>query len=178
MTWAYTSGATLVAANLQYSGIVFSALYGLFLFGDTLSVLGWSGMGLIIASGIAATVLRILFASIATQLLGVLGLILIGGFLLLWVCWKMWRELRDGHAEEEGVEAVTGEDLDADGTVGGARGNSYAQREPPSTLGAAARLASWRCTGSWPRYGRAAPATMRGNMSPMAPRASLFTCMS
>ena len=58
MTWAYTSGATLVAANLQYSGIVFSALYGLFLFGDTLSVLGWSGMGLIIASGIAATALR------------------------------------------------------------------------------------------------------------------------
>ncbi len=58
MTSAYTSGATLVAANLQYSGIVFSALYGLFLFGDTLSVLGWSGMGLIIASGIAATALR------------------------------------------------------------------------------------------------------------------------
>jgi S-adenosylmethionine uptake transporter len=58
MTRAYTSGATLVVANLQYSGIVFSALYGLFLFGDTLSILGWSGMGLIIASGIAATALR------------------------------------------------------------------------------------------------------------------------
>jgi S-adenosylmethionine uptake transporter len=58
MTRAYTSGATLVVANLQYSGIVFSALFGLILFGDTLSVLAWLGMGLIIASGIAATALR------------------------------------------------------------------------------------------------------------------------
>ncbi len=58
MTRAYNSGATLVVANLQYSGIVFSALYGLFLFGDELSVMGWSGIGLIIASGIAATALR------------------------------------------------------------------------------------------------------------------------
>jgi S-adenosylmethionine uptake transporter len=58
MTRAYTSGATLVVANLQYSGIVFSALFGLILFGDALSVLAWLGMGLIIASGIAATALR------------------------------------------------------------------------------------------------------------------------
>lgn len=58
MTRAYTSGATLVVANLQYSGIVFSALYGLFLFGDDVSAMGWVGMGLIIASGIAATALR------------------------------------------------------------------------------------------------------------------------
>jgi len=58
MTRAYTSGATLVVANLQYSGIVFSALFGLFLFGDLLSAVAWVGMGLIIASGIAATALR------------------------------------------------------------------------------------------------------------------------
>lgn len=58
MTMAYTNGATLLVANLQYSGIVFSALFGLFLFEDTLSTSGWSGMGLIIASGIAATALR------------------------------------------------------------------------------------------------------------------------
>ena len=58
MTRAYTSGATLVVANLQYSGIVFSALYGLFLFGDEVSVMGWAGMALIMASGIAATALR------------------------------------------------------------------------------------------------------------------------
>jgi len=58
MTKAYTSGATLVVANLQYSGIVFAALYGLFLFGDQIPLLGWAGMALIIASGVAATALR------------------------------------------------------------------------------------------------------------------------
>jgi S-adenosylmethionine uptake transporter len=58
MTRAYTSGATLVVANLQYTGIVFSALFGLFLFGDDIPVIGWAGMGLIMASGIAAAVLR------------------------------------------------------------------------------------------------------------------------
>ncbi len=58
MTKAYSRGATLVVANLQYSGIVFSALYGLALFGDDIPVIGWAGMALIIASGIAATALR------------------------------------------------------------------------------------------------------------------------
>jgi S-adenosylmethionine uptake transporter len=58
MTKAYTSGATLVVANLQYSGIVFAALYGLFLFGDQIPLVGWAGMLLIIASGITATALR------------------------------------------------------------------------------------------------------------------------
>jgi YjbE family integral membrane protein len=48
----------------------------------------------IIVGIVAATGLRILFAGIATQLLQVLGLVLAGGLLLLWVCWKMWRELR------------------------------------------------------------------------------------
>ncbi len=58
MTKAYSSGATLVVANLQYSGIVFAALYGLFLFGDQIPLIGWAGMALIIASGIVATALR------------------------------------------------------------------------------------------------------------------------
>ena len=58
MTKAYSRGATLVVANLQYSGIVFAALYGLFLFGDQIPLIGWAGMALIIASGIASTVLR------------------------------------------------------------------------------------------------------------------------
>lgn len=58
MTKAYTKGSTLVVANLQYSGIVFAALYGLFLFDDQIPLIGWAGMALIIASGIAATALR------------------------------------------------------------------------------------------------------------------------
>ncbi len=100
----------------------------LVLAGDNAVVIGLAAAGLprdqrnkaIFVGIIAATVLRILFASITTQLLQVLGLILVGGILLLWVSWKMWRELRDGHAEEEGVEAVTGEDVNADGTIAGA----------------------------------------------------------
>ena len=51
-------GATLVVANLQYSGIVFAALFGMVLFGDQIPAIGWAGMALIIASGIAATFLR------------------------------------------------------------------------------------------------------------------------
>ncbi len=58
MTRAYSQGATLVVANLQYSGIVFAAIYSIVLFGDDLPLIGWAGMGLIVASGIAATVLR------------------------------------------------------------------------------------------------------------------------
>ncbi|MCD6665822.1 DMT family transporter [Hydrogenophaga bisanensis] len=58
MTRAYASGATLVVANLQYSGIVFAGIYSLTIFGDQLPLIGWLGMGLIIVSGITATVLR------------------------------------------------------------------------------------------------------------------------
>jgi S-adenosylmethionine uptake transporter len=58
MTRAYSRGSTLVVANLQYSGIVFGALFGMVLFGDRIPLAGWAGMGLIVASGIAATVLR------------------------------------------------------------------------------------------------------------------------
>jgi S-adenosylmethionine uptake transporter len=58
MTRAYASGHTLVAANLQYTGIVFAALYGVLLFGDRLPWVAWAGMLVVIASGIAATVLK------------------------------------------------------------------------------------------------------------------------
>lgn len=58
MTRAYTRGATLVVANLQYSGIVFAAIYSLAIFGDQIPWIGWVGMALIIVSGIAATALR------------------------------------------------------------------------------------------------------------------------
>ncbi len=58
MTRAFSQGATLVVACLQYSGIVFGALYGLLLFGDDIPLSGWLGMALILASGVAATALR------------------------------------------------------------------------------------------------------------------------
>lgn len=55
---ARTHHATLVVANLQYSGIVFAAFYGLLVFSDRIPLTGWLGMALIIASGIVATALR------------------------------------------------------------------------------------------------------------------------
>lgn len=58
MTRAYRKGATLVVASMQYSGIVFAALYSLILFGDHIPAIGWAGIALIVLSGILATVLR------------------------------------------------------------------------------------------------------------------------
>ena len=49
---------TLVVANLQYSGIVFGAIYSVLLFAEDLSIWSWMGMALIIFSGLAATFLR------------------------------------------------------------------------------------------------------------------------
>ena len=51
-------GSTLMVANLQYSGIIFAAIYSVVLFGDHIPLMGWAGMALIVLSAIAATVLR------------------------------------------------------------------------------------------------------------------------
>jgi YjbE family integral membrane protein len=80
----------------------------LVLAGDNAVVVGMAAAGLskkdrrkaIMVGIAAATVLRILFALMASYLLSIIGLLLAGGLLLLWVCWKMWRELRDQQAEE------------------------------------------------------------------------------
>lgn len=77
----------------------------LVLAGDNAVVIGLAAAGLpaeqrtraILVGIIAATVMRIAFASVAIQLLEIVGLLLAGGILLLWVSWKMWRELRAGH---------------------------------------------------------------------------------
>ncbi|MBM7481868.1 YjbE family integral membrane protein [Bradyrhizobium sp. GM2.2] len=85
-------------------------LIDLVLAGDNAVIIGLAAAGLpaeqrrraIVVGIIAATALRIVFAGVATQLLQVIGLLLAGGVLLLWVCWKMWRELREqsAHANE------------------------------------------------------------------------------
>ena len=98
----------------------------LVLAGDNAVVIGLAAAGLrkgqrgkAIAIGIVfATLLRILFALIAAQLLLVVGLLFAGGVLLLWVAWKMWRELQEG-AEHNTAEALAGEDLNRDGTIAG-----------------------------------------------------------
>lgn len=58
MTRAYSHGATLVVASLQYSGIVFGALFGALLFEDRLPTSAWLGMAAIVASGVLAALLR------------------------------------------------------------------------------------------------------------------------
>jgi S-adenosylmethionine uptake transporter len=55
MTRAYRLGKTLVTANLQYTGIVFSSFWGILLWDEVLNWFGWSGIAIILASGIAAT---------------------------------------------------------------------------------------------------------------------------
>jgi YjbE family integral membrane protein len=100
----------------------------LVLAGDNAIVIGLAAAGLpreqrrraILIGIAAATVMRICFALIATQLLQITGLLLAGGLLLLWVCWKMYEELRITRQEHGGaVEALTESDVNADGTVAG-----------------------------------------------------------
>lgn len=56
----------------------------------------------------AATILRIAFTVVATQLLAIVGLLLAGGLLLLWVCWKMWSELRAPEHDADGEAGLDG----------------------------------------------------------------------
>ncbi len=110
----------------------------LVLAGDNAIVIGLAASGLpreqrakAILFGIgAATVLRIVFALTTTQLLLLgPGLLVAGGLLLLWVCWKMWRELRTTAAESHAAEeALAGADLDASGDIAeGAPRKTFAQ---------------------------------------------------
>jgi S-adenosylmethionine uptake transporter len=58
MTRAYSHGATLVVASMQYSGIVFASIFSLTLFGDHIAPMGWLGIAVIVISGVLATMLR------------------------------------------------------------------------------------------------------------------------
>ncbi|MCK1668850.1 TerC family protein [Bradyrhizobium sp. 153] len=88
------------------SALVQVVLIDLVLAGDNAIVIGLAAAGLpqgqrskaILIGIVAATILRLLLAGIATQILQIVGLLLAGGILLLWVCWKMWRELRTSPA--------------------------------------------------------------------------------
>src|SRR4029079_2837466 len=92
-------------------------LIDLVLAGDNAIVVGALAAGLpadqrrkvIMLGVIAALVLRIAFALVVTQLLQIVGLVLAGGLLLLWVAWKMWRELRH-KTESPGSAEVTGDE--------------------------------------------------------------------
>jgi YjbE family integral membrane protein len=110
----------------------------LVLAGDNAVVIGLAAAGLpnrqrkraILIGILTATALRIVGATIATQLLQVLGLLLAGGILLLWVCWKMWRELHTTPGTHQGDDTLLKENA-----VG--RGETAPAGLPRKTLGQA-----------------------------------------
>jgi YjbE family integral membrane protein len=116
MTDIVTGGAVAILIQVVVIDLVLA--------GDNAIVIGLAAAGLpakqrkraIIIGILAATALRIVCASIATQLLQILGLLLAGGILLIWVCWKMWRELHAApQDQQEGngipVERAAGRDI-------------------------------------------------------------------
>lgn len=94
----------------------------LVLAGDNAVAVGLAAAGLppeqrrkaILYGLIAAVTMRIGFALITAQLLGIVGLLFAGGLLLLWVCWKMWREMREQAEPEEAAASAV---LDSDSTT-------------------------------------------------------------
>jgi YjbE family integral membrane protein len=98
-------------------------LIDIVLAGDNAIVVGMAAAGLpadqrrkAIFWGIAAaTIMRIAFASITVQLLSIVGIVFAGGVLLLWVCWKMYRELRTGGGHGEHGVGEDGVELDENG---------------------------------------------------------------
>ena len=98
-------------------------LIDIVLAGDNAIVVGMAAAGLpadqrrkAIFWGIAAaTIMRIGFASITVQLLSIVGIVFAGGVLLLWVCWKMYRELRNGGGHGEHGAGEDGAELDENG---------------------------------------------------------------
>ena len=95
-------------------------LIDLVLAGDNAIVVGMAAAGVapeyrkkVIIYGIAlAVVMRIIFAGVTMELLNIIGLTLAGGLLLLWVCWKLYRDLR----EEAIAQAMR--DVEGGGAVG------------------------------------------------------------
>ena len=109
MTDLFNISPEAIAALFQVIAI------DLVLAGDNAVVIGLAAAGLarahraraILVGIAAATVLRIAFAGVAVELLDIVGLLLAGGILLLWVCWKMWRELR-GPSEKDTEAGLAG----------------------------------------------------------------------
>lgn len=110
----------------QASAFVQIVLIDIVMSGDNAIIIGMAAAGLppelrkkaIFWGIIGATVLRIFFAVIVVQLLAIIGIKVVGGLLLLWVCWRMWQEIRAG---------VTVEDMERDA-------NEKAQKGPPKTM--------------------------------------------
>ena len=103
-----------IFANLEFLPIAQVILIDLVLAGDNAIVVGIAAASVdpehrkkVICLGVGlAVVLRIIFAAVTMQLLGIVGITLLGGLLLLWVCWKLFSDLRAQNTP--GVDAVDG----------------------------------------------------------------------
>lgn len=126
--------AELLSAEAM-AALVSVILIDIALAGDNAIVVGMAAAGLppkqrrqAILVGIAAAAgLRIVFASFTVQLLQIIGLLLAGGILLLWVAWKLWREIRAGmHLEQD-----ENEDAGAEAALGGLVADRRSQSKAP-----------------------------------------------
>ncbi len=137
MTDLFTADA--LAALLQVIAI------DLVLAGDNAIVVGMAAAAVPLAQrrkvifwGIAAAMgLRVFFALITTQLLAIIGLTLAGGVLLLWVCWKMFRELRSHGADEIAPDEAMNAPDPAGAVTAGSAGNAAVAAAGATTFGAA-----------------------------------------
>jgi len=110
----------------ELSALAQVVVVDLVLAGDNAIVVGLVAAGLpreqrakVILTGIiAATVLRVCFAVVTTQLLQIIGLTLAGGLLLLWVTWKLWREIRAQKNHAKAKAAKGGAAAHADDPIG------------------------------------------------------------
>lgn len=89
---------------VQLSALLSIIVIDIVMSGDNAIVIGMAVAGLppilrrraIVVGIAAATILRICFALIVVELLSIVGLLFVGGLLLAWVCWRMWRDIRSG----------------------------------------------------------------------------------
>lgn len=101
-----------------FAAFVQVLLIDLVLAGDNAIVVGALAAGLppeqrkkvILIGVLAALVLRIIFALMVTWLLGIVGLVLAGGLLLLWVAWRMYRDIKGHVGESEGSPEIAGDE--------------------------------------------------------------------
>ena len=110
-----------LVSTTELSALATVIMTDVVLAGDNAIVVGMAAAGLpaeqrrkaIVYGIVAATLLRILFAVVTTQLLQIIGLMLAGGILLLWVSWKLYRELSvpRAHAEAEGEAVLEGRNV-------------------------------------------------------------------
>lgn len=104
----------------EFNALLQVIFVDLVLAGDNAIVVGMVASGLpaadrrrvIIMGIVAATVMRILFAVVTVELMNVVGLVLAGGLLLLWVCWKLWREIEERRKQGVAAKAVAEVPLD------------------------------------------------------------------